>query len=221
MLERLIQEEMLKSSLQQTESRVLTLHLFGYQQTMHGSFPEQLSLCRGTRLSSFVKDVASVVTIGQEVKVKLVEADIEAKPISLTMRTKLMNRYKTSEEIISSETPKVEEEEMGETKAEEVTEEQTETLAEVEETPHLPPVAETNKEEVAADNSIPASDEVSSSEAVASEVAEKEDGFFPSVPIYRFSRYATLEDFESGMKSYQNALRVDTKDAITHGMGLE
>lgn len=63
------------------------------------------------------------------------------------MRTKLMNRYKTSEEIISSETPKVveEEEEVGETKAEEVTEEQTETLAEVEETPHLPPVAETNK----------------------------------------------------------------------------
>uniref|UniRef100_A0A1J3EB58 Elongation factor Ts, mitochondrial n=1 Tax=Noccaea caerulescens TaxID=107243 RepID=A0A1J3EB58_NOCCA len=35
---------------------------------------------------SFVKDVASVVTIGQEVKVRLVEADIEGKRISLTMR---------------------------------------------------------------------------------------------------------------------------------------
>ncbi|CAH8364333.1 unnamed protein product [Eruca vesicaria subsp. sativa] len=35
---------------------------------------------------TFVKDVASVVTIGQEVKVRLVEADIEAKRISLTMR---------------------------------------------------------------------------------------------------------------------------------------
>ncbi|XP_018471224.1 polyprotein of EF-Ts, chloroplastic [Raphanus sativus] len=36
---------------------------------------------------TFVKDVASVVTIGQEVKVRLVEADIEAKRISLTMRS--------------------------------------------------------------------------------------------------------------------------------------
>ncbi|KAH0915519.1 hypothetical protein HID58_029969, partial [Brassica napus] len=35
---------------------------------------------------TFVKDVASVVTIGQEVKVRLVEADIEAKRIALTMR---------------------------------------------------------------------------------------------------------------------------------------
>ncbi|XP_010447895.1 PREDICTED: uncharacterized protein LOC104730431 [Camelina sativa] len=35
---------------------------------------------------TFVKDVASVVTIGQEVKVRLVEADIETKRISLTMR---------------------------------------------------------------------------------------------------------------------------------------
>ncbi|KAF8045176.1 hypothetical protein N665_5498s0003 [Sinapis alba] len=35
---------------------------------------------------TFVKDVASVVSIGQEVKVRLVEADIEAKRISLTMR---------------------------------------------------------------------------------------------------------------------------------------
>ncbi|KAF3605540.1 hypothetical protein DY000_02046643 [Brassica cretica] len=35
---------------------------------------------------TFVKDVASVVTLGQEVKVRLVEADIEAKRISLTMR---------------------------------------------------------------------------------------------------------------------------------------
>ncbi|CAF2069240.1 unnamed protein product [Brassica napus] len=36
---------------------------------------------------TFVKDVASVVSIGQEVKVRLVEADIEAKRISLTMRS--------------------------------------------------------------------------------------------------------------------------------------
>ncbi|KAJ0250893.1 S1 domain-containing protein [Hirschfeldia incana] len=36
---------------------------------------------------TFVKDVASVVTIGQEVKVRLVEADIESKRIALTMRT--------------------------------------------------------------------------------------------------------------------------------------
>ncbi|CAH8322432.1 unnamed protein product [Eruca vesicaria subsp. sativa] len=36
---------------------------------------------------TFVKDVASVVTIGQEVKVRLVEADIEGKRISLTMRS--------------------------------------------------------------------------------------------------------------------------------------
>ncbi|XP_056847670.1 polyprotein of EF-Ts, chloroplastic isoform X2 [Raphanus sativus] len=35
---------------------------------------------------TFVKDVASVVTIGQEVKVRLVEADIDSKRISLTMR---------------------------------------------------------------------------------------------------------------------------------------
>lgn len=35
---------------------------------------------------NFVKDVASVVSIGQEVKVRLVEADIEAKRISLSMR---------------------------------------------------------------------------------------------------------------------------------------
>ncbi|OAO98825.1 emb2726 [Arabidopsis thaliana] len=35
---------------------------------------------------NFVKDVSSVVTIGQEVKVRLVEADIESKRISLTMR---------------------------------------------------------------------------------------------------------------------------------------
>ncbi|EOA15439.1 hypothetical protein CARUB_v10004081mg [Capsella rubella] len=35
---------------------------------------------------NFVKDVSSVVTIGQEVKVRLVEADIETKRISLTMR---------------------------------------------------------------------------------------------------------------------------------------
>ncbi|XP_010438354.1 PREDICTED: uncharacterized protein LOC104721969 [Camelina sativa] len=35
---------------------------------------------------TFVKDVASVVTIGQEVKVRLVEADIETKRISLSMR---------------------------------------------------------------------------------------------------------------------------------------
>ncbi|XP_009109054.1 30S ribosomal protein S1 [Brassica rapa] len=35
---------------------------------------------------TFVKDVASVVTIGQEVKVRLVEVDIESKRISLTMR---------------------------------------------------------------------------------------------------------------------------------------
>ncbi|XP_033141347.1 uncharacterized protein LOC103853867 isoform X2 [Brassica rapa] len=36
---------------------------------------------------TFVKDVASVVSIGQEVKVRLVEADIESKRISLTMRS--------------------------------------------------------------------------------------------------------------------------------------
>ncbi|KAL1212940.1 Polyprotein of EF-Ts [Cardamine amara subsp. amara] len=35
---------------------------------------------------TFVKDVSSVVTIGQEVKVRLVEADIEGKRISLSMR---------------------------------------------------------------------------------------------------------------------------------------
>lgn len=36
---------------------------------------------------NFVKDVSSVVTIGQEVKVRLVEADIESKRISLSMRS--------------------------------------------------------------------------------------------------------------------------------------
>ncbi|KAL0739141.1 hypothetical protein Bca4012_015351 [Brassica carinata] len=35
---------------------------------------------------NFVKDVASVVSVGQEVKVRLVEADVEGKRISLTMR---------------------------------------------------------------------------------------------------------------------------------------
>ncbi|ESQ54335.1 hypothetical protein EUTSA_v10024316mg [Eutrema salsugineum] len=35
---------------------------------------------------NFVKDVASVVSVGQEVKVRLVEADIEGKRISLSMR---------------------------------------------------------------------------------------------------------------------------------------
>ncbi|CAN7057281.1 unnamed protein product [Brassica oleracea var. botrytis] len=48
---------------------------------------EELVAVHVSQLSdTFVKDVASVVTIGQEVKVRLVEADIEAKRISLTMR---------------------------------------------------------------------------------------------------------------------------------------
>ena len=42
-----------------------------------------------------------------------------------------------------------------------------------------------------------------------------------SLSLYRFSRYATLEDFENGMKSYQNALRVDTRHYNAwYGLGM-
>ncbi|KAJ4912977.1 Uncharacterized protein Rs2_07598 [Raphanus sativus] len=97
------------------------------------------SLCSTLIVLEPQVDVASVVTIGQEVKVKLVEADTyisyDAYQVDESLRKLLI--------FLQLQKPKV------------------------------------GREEVAADNSIPASDEVSSSEAVASEVAEKEDGFFP------------------------------------------
>ncbi|KAF8097763.1 hypothetical protein N665_0281s0026 [Sinapis alba] len=119
--------------------------------------------------------------------VKEAEASITSEKVDELLS---VSSEETSEEVLSSETPKVEQEEVIETKAEDdsqETEEQTETLAaateveeveKVEETPDLPPVPETKSEEEVAENSIPqssATDEVSSTEAVASEDAEKEE----------------------------------------------
>ncbi|CAA0396869.1 unnamed protein product [Arabidopsis thaliana] len=87
----------------------------------------------------------------------------------------------TSEEVPSSETPKVVEEEVIATKAEDDSpekEEQTETLAAAAEAEEVvPPIPETKSEEEIVENSIPpnsATDDVSSPEALASEEVEKE-----------------------------------------------
>ncbi|CAH2077622.1 unnamed protein product [Thlaspi arvense] len=103
-----------------------------------------------------------------------------------------VSSVETSEEALSSQTPKVEEEEavVTETTAEDASqekEEQTETVAaaveaeeveKIEATQDVPPIPETKSEEEIPENSIPPSsptDEVSSSESVASEELQKEE----------------------------------------------
>ncbi|KAJ0251631.1 Polyprotein of EF-Ts [Hirschfeldia incana] len=142
------------------------------------------------------EEIAAFLDKREEEAEKPVEAVKESEEAEASVTSE--KAEETSEEVLSSETPKVEQEEVTETKAEDdsqETEEQTETVAavteveeveKVEETPELPPVPETKSEEEVSENSIPqssATDEVSPSEAVASEVVEKKEEVVAEVPV--------------------------------------
>ncbi|CAN8326400.1 unnamed protein product [Cochlearia groenlandica] len=118
---------------------------------------------------------------------KPVEPVIESEEAeaSITSESLSVSSEETSEEVLSSETPKVEEQEVISTKAEEDTQEkegqiepiaavaEAEEAEKIEATPDVPPIPESKIEDVIAENSISATDEVSSSE-VTSEADEKE-----------------------------------------------
>ncbi|CAH8274979.1 unnamed protein product [Arabidopsis lyrata] len=127
----------------------------------------------------------------------------------------------TSEELPSSETPKVEKEEVLATKAEDdlpEKEEQRETLAAAAEAEEVvPPIPETKNEEEIAENSIPpnsATDEVSYSEAVASEEVEKEQ-VVPETPVAEVETPAPIVTEASSEESGSTATADDSIKGIS------